>query len=237
MWARSLVIAAVFAANHAPAFAQNATGLYAGLFIGEGLTDNTVVDHSGFSYTGFPGHEVDYRDNGTTYGFAVGYNQRRGRWYLGLELDATASRLEANSLQIDPVGLDEEISTRAKLLSTLQLQIGRQTGAWLGYASAGYAAGWFENELYDLDTGNVYDPDDSYFEDGSDDGWVVGVGAAYTIQDRWQLRADARYVDLGSRAHYVNRTNLVSRGALLGIRKYDSENRFSQLRIGALYLF
>ncbi len=218
--------------------AQVFGGAYAGLFVGQGWSDNRVVDRDGFSNTGFPGYAVDYRDDGPVFSLIAGYSKMLGNWHFAVEADASVSDIHARSMQIDPEGLDEEVSTRNKVFAALQLQLGRYVGEWLAFLSAGYAYSRFENELSDLDFGDVFDPDDSYFSDASDDGWTAGLGMSYALGKRWDVRFDFRYFDFGSRAHYVNHSPFVSRsGALVGLQKYDSENRFSLLRVGATYRF
>lgn len=209
---------------------------YTGLSIGQGWSDNTVVDRDGFSNTGVRGYHVDYRDEGPVLSLLLGYAVEVGNWHMGIEAEGSFSDLEASSLQIDPVALDEEIATRNKFLGALQFQIGRRLGRWVTFFSAGYAYSRFENELTDLDVGGVYDPDDSYFDDGSDVGWTAGLSAAYPLTERWSLRLDGRYFDFGHRTHVVNRDAFVSRsGILIGPRKYNSENRLTVVRLGLIY--
>ena len=82
-------------------------------------------------------------------------------------------------------------------LASVRARLGMAMGQWLPFVTAGW--GWAHG---DRETFN------SFFGTSSDsnwhDGWTVGAGAEYAINDAWSLKAEYRYYDLGEETYGVN---------------------------------
>lgn len=128
--------------------AANWTGPYAGVSLGYG-------DVSGSSTIGDD-------MNGLTYGAHVGYLYDLGAAVLGAELEIMGA-----DISDDTIGLDLDNVARAKL------RAGYDAGAFLPYATVGYAH---------LTTGGAIEHDDS--------GYFYGAGVDYKVSDRIVVGAE-----------------------------------------------
>ena len=70
-------------------------------------------------------------------------------------------------------------------------------GQWLPFVTAG--CGWAQG---DRETFNSFVGTSS--DSNWHDGWTVGAGAEYAINDTWSLKAEYRYYDLGEETYGVN---------------------------------
>lgn len=105
---------------------------------------------------------TDLDGNGVIGGIHAGYRHDFGQFVAGVELAYNASDIDIGS------------SITMDRLSTLKLMGGYDTGPALIYVSAGAA----ETKL----SGGL-----PGFPDGSDNGWVVGIGMDYAINDAWTI--------------------------------------------------
>ena len=197
-------------ANGSDQAASGWAGTYAGLFAGFGKTDNRIVDVDGFANWGNPGYRVDYDDSGFVGGVLLGKKFDINSLPLRIELDSSFGDLSAASNRLDPVGLDETVKSEIDWVATARAGIEQAIGSATIFVSAGLALARIDNSVTDIDFGpnrpTQVDPDDSFSDDATELGWVLGVGVEAPLAADWQLRLEGSYLDFGRSTHYVNRS-------------------------------
>ena len=186
-------------------------GSYAGVFVGFGQADNRIVDVGGFANWGEPGWAVDYDESAPVGGALIGTTLAIGGMPLRLELDAMTGGggLAASDNTLDPEGLDETVETSFGWIATARagVEFAFAEGMTL-FASAGVAAAQIERAVtdmdYDVDVPLHVDPDDSFSDDSTAVGWVIGAGVETALADGWALRLEGSYMDFGQSTHRVN---------------------------------
>ena len=145
----------------------NGSDGYAGVFIGNGWTDNRIVDVDGFSNWGSPGWTTDYDEDGFIGGALIGKRFAVGGMPLRVELSGTFGDLSGETNQLDPEGLDETARTEFRWVAAARVGIGQSLGPARVFATAGLAAAGLDNSVTDLDRSGLndpwhLDPDDSF---------------------------------------------------------------------------
>jgi opacity protein-like surface antigen len=219
------------------------TGIYAGIFVGAGQTDNRIVDIDGFANWGNPGSTLDYDDDGFVGGVLVGRKFEIGGMPLRIEIDGTFGDLSANTNRLDPEGLDETAATKFRWIATARGGIEQTLGPVTVFASGGVAAARIYNSVTDIDFGpNIprhIDRDDSFRGSSTRIGWVIGLGVEAPLADAWTLRLEGSYLDFGRSKHYVNRSGNNRCGAE-GPRRpcpYSVENKLGIVRLAIIRRF
>lgn len=130
-------------------------------------------------------------------------------WLYGFEAD------------ISFAGGDFDTATGARTqfdrFGTARTRIGYANGPWLLFASGGLA--WSRISMNDIPT--TFTPLNTKH---SFVGWSGGLGVEYALSQRWSVRAEYLYVDLGS-----NSENF------FGFLRVDPEVSFSAIRLGLNY--
>ena len=182
---------------------------YAGISIGQGGINNTIVDRKGFANWGQTGYAVDYDDDALVGGFFVGKEILACGSNFRFEFDTTFSNLSASSNQLDPQGLDETVISEIKWLSSLKVGVVQYFGANAISAAIGIAAGSVENSVTDIDFGpgvpDRVDPDDSFDDKSILGGTLASFAIERCLSEEWSVRMEAMFVDLGRSRFYVNR--------------------------------
>lgn len=187
------------------------SGFYTGLHGGWGWADaeseygddhaNEKCRHSGDYETsrlqlGQPGCAVDLKPEGGFVGAQAGFNfVLDNGLMLGVEGDYALA-----SLNDDGAGGTGFFNTHVDLeidqLASVRGRLGMAMGQWLPFVTAG--RGWAEAERSTFN---------SIFGTSSEsnwhDGWTAGLGAEYAIDDRWSIKAEYRYYDLGEENYGV----------------------------------
>jgi len=115
--------------------------------------------------------------NGFVGGVQAGYNWQSGSAVYGIETDIQYSDVSVEIADFDIIEIDWFGSTR--------LRAGfLPTDRFLVYATGGVAYGKYSVDLADLSDTRV--------------GWTVGAGVEYAIDDKWSLKTEYLYTDLGS---------------------------------------
>ena len=159
-------------------------GSYAGVFVGFGQADNRIVDVEGFANWGEPGWAVDYDESAPVGGALIGTTLAIGGMPLRLELDAMTGGggLAASDNTLDPEGLDETVETSFGWIVTARAGVEYALAEGMAlFATAGIAAAQIERAVTDIDspddgTPPYVDDDDSFSDDSTAVGWVIGAG-------------------------------------------------------------
>ncbi len=143
-------------------------------------------------------------------GLQAGYNLQSGTFVYGLEIDLSGGDiggdLTATTQSFGTWGsYTKSIETQIELFATLRAKAGISVGSWLIYATGGLA--WAQT---DADQKVVFNPGPLHgaglpsvlhAKGSSDDtswGWTAGGGAEVPLGDKWSLKSEYLYVDLGS---------------------------------------
>lgn len=236
---------AAFAVSQLENPAQKETGPvgfhnYAGILIGPGLMKNRLLDVDGFADWGNPGTVSKYDDTGFGGGFLVGRKFDVGGLNLRMELDGVITHVSASTDKLDPEGLDETAEAGFPWIISARGGIEKVVGRQIVFATAGLAIAGIGNSVTDIDSGTIWDPDDSFSEDSTELGWVIGTGLETALSNIWALRLEVLYMDFGESVHLVNRSgNNLCCGPDTPRRpvSYEVENRFSTARLAIIRRF
>jgi outer membrane immunogenic protein len=136
--------------------------------------------------SGFSG---DPSPDGALLGLNAGYNWQSGPWVYGVEGDVAWTDLSERG--------DNGLKSDVKNTATLRGKIGYSTGRWLPYATVGYT-------VADVDY-SVPGASDSETVDG----YTVGIGTEYAVNQNWSLKGEYQYSDLqGDIDHKIDQVRL-----------------------------
>ena len=213
---------------------------YAGILIGPGLMKNRLLDVDGFADWGNPGTVSKYDDTGLVGGFLVGRKFDVGGLVLRTELDVAITHVSASTDKLDPEGLDETAQADFPWIVSVRGGIEQAVNRVTVFATAGLAMAGIGNSVIDIDSGTIWDPDDSFSKDSTEVGWVFGTGLETALSVDWALRLEVSYMDFGESSHLVNRSgNNLCCGLATPRRPvtYEVENRLSTARLALIRRF
>lgn len=222
MIVRACMAALLLSASANGAAAQNLggsaewDGAYFGVIAGALRPENEAVRGS---FTGslitldvgnglFP-EQQQGNDIGAAGGAGMGYNLQRGKFVAGIELDFMVSGADAveKFSMVDPadpsdspfagVLTETTYGTEIDNFATLRLRAGVAHGRSMFYATGGVAAGSVTNRFsLDLDLAPNPDYSNSWSEEGTRFGYVIGAGIEHQLSTRTSLKAELLHFDL-----------------------------------------
>lgn len=198
-------------------------GWYVGGHVGYGDHDMDVTN--GATVPG-PDTFASGSDSGFTGGLLSGYNHQCGRLVVGIEGDINYFDSSAGGLDEDDASYAADIN----YFGTERLRIGFvHDNRVLFYGTAGLA-------YADIDYKFGVDCCLGSSRSNQEWGWTVGGGVEFLRDERWTLRAEALYVDLGDHREAYTITVGCGVGAVCTTdNKY--ENDFWVARLGLTYRF
>ncbi len=205
----------------APA-AAGCVGQFNGYYVGGqvGYLDHDTKFHDELG-TGY----VSGDDSGVTFGIYSGYNRQCGRLLYGIESDFNYADSDA-SLFDDCC--DQLNSSNMKWFSTVRARLGIvHEDTTLFYVTGGLAYANFDY------TFAVGDFDFHQKDDDTKFGWTIGGGVEFLRHEKWSVKAEALYVDLGKEE--VNYT--LGGGCIVCAARIGYEDDFWTARIGFAYHF
>jgi outer membrane immunogenic protein len=185
------------------------SGFYVGLHGGWGWADADAEygdeyanEYCGESYEtkliwlGQPGCAVGLEPDGGFVGAQAGFNYMFDNGLmLGVEGDYALASL--NDSGEGGTGIfNTHVDLEIDQLASVRGRLGMAMGQWLPFVTAGW--GWAQA---DRSTFNSLFGSSS--ESNWHDGWTAGLGAEYAIDDRWSVKAEYRYYDLGEENYGV----------------------------------
>lgn len=182
-----LLSAAAFIALIGSAQAQDWSGLYVGAQLGQGQRDTTWTDLDGDWVT--PGAVADTSDSdGIVAGGSVGFNWQWGNFVLGAQGDVSYTDLSSTTVgdQCTCVSIENDMN----YLVTARGNFGYALGAWLPYATVGYAFTDLEHSW--IEAG---DPPDLWVGVSNDNAMMYGVGVRYAIGPQWSFGGEVLRYD------------------------------------------
>jgi len=170
------------------------TGFYAGGHLGAGLGRTAWSDPFPAPTTG---DRIDV--GGALGGVQAGYNMQFGAIVAGAELSGSMARIGGTHtcfgglVPATQAGLQCE--SKAGPLGTVTARAGYAFGRSMVYARAGAAVARFEDTLNSIAAGGGIDG-----RRGTHWGWTVGGGLEHSLNARWSVNVDYKYVDFGTRS-------------------------------------
>lgn len=212
------------AADMAIAPAHDWTGPYIGVQGGYGWGD-TEPTYS----TGGPAESADVNYDGFVGGIEAGYNWQSGSLVLGVEADSSLASIDGYEVdalvaQRPCIIIGQGCSADVDWFATGRLRVGYAMDTVMPYITGGVALGGVKGTFDSPGNACTCDVDDTTF------GWTVGGGIEWAIDDRWSVKAEYLYVDLGKPSIDGNNT-LATPG--VGTDNYD----FSVARLGVNFGF
>ena len=172
-------------------------GLNAGLIGNTGrLKDagNPFVQ-TGYAWAGVPGITSSETTYGLLAGAQMGYNFQSGNLVYGAEVDlgfATPSKSRLNLTN----GYDYLSKTGVSALGTARLRLGYTFDRTLLYVTGGLAAGQVRDRYQVVNGAPAYSWTKT---NGWRAGYTVGAGAEFALNDKWSVKAEGLYYNLGSK--------------------------------------
>ncbi len=247
--------------------AQEWTGAYLGLDIGQNsaraATDSRGT--AGFSAgvggdapgsaaqaTSLTGNYDSLLD-GPAFGAHLGYNWQQGVVVLGLEADVQRpSQSGTNTIDTlttvasypsNPLSASLSQTDSIDYLSTLRARLGYAGEQWLLYGTAGLAIGKVNSRVtydgrYVAAPTIVFDDFNASFSDMRA-GYVIGAGAEYALAEKWTVRAEYLYYDLGRSSRDFSVVSQVPATGFIatGVANASTKWAGSMVRLGISYRF
>jgi outer membrane immunogenic protein len=217
----------------APAPVYSWAGFYLGANIGYGWRADPIgmsgdnLAGTFFLTAGFnPPPSV--KTTGTVGGLQLGYNwQIDPKWLVGIETDFDASSVRGRASGFVIATNETDVSAKTPWFGTLRGRIGvLPTDRLLAYATGGMAYGQANANALVQVVPNIGFTSGGVLADGSSIscgvgahaanitciagsgsrtqfGWTAGGGLEYAIWDRWTIKAEYLYVDLGSQTLHM----------------------------------
>jgi outer membrane immunogenic protein len=182
-------------AYKAPGYPAAALPAWAGGYIGiqGGVARHDATFHE-FHDTGRDTSLVDTKTGGTV-GGVLGYNFQHGSFVYGVEGDWNWLGVKASDDAL-PGFFGKTSSFDVSWLATVRGRAGLAVDATLFYITGGVAFGKVKNDFAIV----LFDgtPDRSYTQDDTKVGWTAGAGVEHLLSANWTVRAEFRFVDLGT---------------------------------------
>ena len=167
---------------------------------------------------------VSSSESSVTFGAQAGYNIQCGAMVFGVETDFNFLDASTASAWADPILLNSKLDWFGTVRGRLGVVHG---GDLLIYVTGGLAYANVSHSLVDPTIAF------SQVDEGVQYGWTAGAGIELARDDRWSIRAEGLYVDLGSETH--NYTSVGCGGVCTASAKWD--DTFWVGRIGLNYRF
>jgi outer membrane immunogenic protein len=202
----------------------NWTGLYAGANIGYGWSSN---DWQQFNTSGVAATPTtNFKSDGALGGLQIGFNYQTGPVVFGIEGEYNWSKIKGSRNDItDGVHLCNPTFACANEIDSIATVTGRVGYAWghsLVFIKGGGA--WAkENHHFVKNSTGI----DLAATSETSTGWTIGAGIEYAIWDRWSVKGEYDYIDLGKK-----RLTFLPTGLLI-----DINQNIHAVKLGLNYRF
>lgn len=178
------------------------TGFYLGVNAGYGWgryrVSNTAEGNADAFDEGFPGSAYRLSPDGFIGGVHGGFNWQINSIVLGIEGDVSFANSN-DSVTLLTVPPDDFARVRLGTHGTIAARLGLAAGRWMPYLKGGLAFGDIKANAGDIIDGtNLIDLADETRRSVTRTGYVIGGGLEYALTDRWLLKAEYNFIDLGT---------------------------------------
>jgi len=192
---RSSAFASLASASTTMPAAYNWSGLYVGGNLGAAAGAGPVA--LGFDNSGFD-NQSNFAPGGLSGGLQAGVNWQAQNLVVGFEGDFQLSgQHQKNCFDYCLPAQYVNFDARLPWFATERLRLGYAAGPLLIYATGGAAQGKVETSYADFDS--VLWASGSFSDVKS--GWTAGGGLEAALSDRWTVKAEYLYLDLGHVDH------------------------------------
>ncbi len=148
-------------------------------------------------YFGQLGCAVDLKPDGGFVGGQAGFNYVLDNGLLlGVEGDYALASLSDHGESGTGI-FNTHVDLDIDQLASVRGRLGMAMGQWLPFVTAGW--GWAHAERSTFNSFIGTSSDSNWHN-----GWTLGAGAEYAINDTWSLKAEYRYYNLGKETYGVN---------------------------------
>lgn len=154
-------------------------------------------EHAKLFIIGTLGCAVGLKPEGGFVGAQAGFNfVFDNGLMLGLEGDYSLASLNDDGEAGTGI-FNTHVDLEIDQIASARARLGMAMGQWLPFVTAGW--GWAQADRSTFNSFIGTSSDSNWH-----DGWTVGLGAEYAIDDRWSVKAEYRYYDLGEETYGVN---------------------------------
>ena len=146
------------------------------------------------------GAHIEADDSGWAIGGHVGYQRQCGRAVFGVEADISWMDADSTGLLYDDGLLVTETTSSYSHFATLRGRMGLAHDNVLFYLTGGLAFASIDRDL------SVPPLDFHQSDRDREVGWTIGGGIELVRDNRWSMRAEVLYVDLGEEPIHYTRT-------------------------------
>lgn len=185
------------------------TGFYIGGHVGGGRS------HVDWTYVA-GGNTADHRGSGAFGGIQAGFNLQTGNWVFGVEGDVSGAGIDGGTSCPNPAfSCDSDIS----MLGSIRARAGYAFDRVLIYGTGGFGFGRVEISTTSAALG-------TNGTTRTETGWTVGGGVEYAFGNRWSLKGEYMYYDLGSSNYTVDNGLVVNADTRLHTGKIGINYKF-----------
>ena len=180
--------------------AVNWTGAYLGLHGGWGWADGTAAYADPFPCgpPGPVGCAISLDPEGAFVGGQIGYNYVFDNGFMiGIEGDYSFTNL-TDAGDAGAGAFATHVDLEVDEMATIQARLGYAMGEWLPFVTVGWGFAHAERTIF-----NPVLPGGGGSDSNWHDGWSVGGGVEYAINEHWSAKGEYRYMDLGDENYQV----------------------------------
>jgi outer membrane immunogenic protein len=208
------------------------SGFYAGGQLGAGWSNSDwdQINANYFNTIGpvLLGTETSINDTGFIGGVYGGYNGQIGPWVIGVEVDITSVSDAVSKRMTSPFFATDSYKSQLDWLGSITGRFGYAWERWLLYGRGGWAGGEVRMRLNDPVLGI------EAAKDTWSNGWTLGAGVEYKVQDCFSLGLAYDYAALDLNAEPLS-CPLCGTGPGFGSPIIDSDLRLQSLMVRATY--
>jgi outer membrane immunogenic protein len=159
--------------------------------------------------------ERDINPKGWFGGFQAGYNFQAGRFVYGVETDFTWTG-QSDSIFLsgdtrpaffntEDFSYNETTTAKLKYMGTVRGRLGYRVGQFLPYVTGGFAWGRISMDTNWLlhQFNQVANLPFAGSESHTHVGWTLGAGFEYAFAERWSVKVEYLYIDLGKETYFA----------------------------------
>ena len=180
---------------------NNWSGLYGGITLGGAFGQSTAVDTDvGFGPWIADGDTFTANTSGPAGTVEVGYNWQKGAAVFGIEADAGYLGFKGSASSSQDV--ETMLTSSGGLAGTFRGRVGLTNGRVLAFATGGVIVGDMRSTVNDpyIDYPSGPSVGATFTSNsGTQTGWTAGGGLALALNDKWSVRAEYDYFDLGTK--------------------------------------
>lgn len=180
--------------KEAAVVSYNWSGFYVGGHVGYSW-NRITTSHALFEGADFGVPNLGFNPNGFGFGATAGYNYVNQNLLVGIEGDFTWLNASNINSELANTAFSSTAEARVKWLSTVRGRIGYIANRLMIFATGGVAIAEIEGILRDQYDFGIVETKASEVHVG----WTVGGGLEFAATDKWTVKVEYLYYDLGTK--------------------------------------